>query len=383
MSYSTQPSSPASGPPRWLPSLLLLAILGVLLWHFVLRRAKPLHDVHAGPRPIQARGNLASAETSAIELFRKASPSVVHIRNVALRRNMWTMDVSAIQQGTGTGFIWNEDGFVVTNHHVIRGGDRFGVTLADNTTWQAREVGSFPHSDVAVLKLENVPREKLRPLAIGASGDLQVGQSVFAIGNPFGLDHTLTTGVISGLGREIRSDTGRTIRGVIQTDAAINPGNSGGPLLDSAGRLIGMNTAIVSPSGAYAGIGFAIPVDTIQRLVPAIIRGERQTRAGLGISLLPPQIMRQLGTEGAGILHIHPQGAAAQAGLQGTTQDEATGSIRIGDIIVGINDKRVRSTEELLDALDGRAPGEHVTVRFLRGGQALEAKVPLQALPSK
>ena len=370
-------------PPRWLPTILLLAILCVLLWLFVLRRAKPLHDVHAGARPVQARGDLASSEQSAIALFREASPSVVHIRNVALRRNMWTMDVSAIQQGTGTGFLWNEDGYVVTNHHVIRGGDRFGVTLADNTTWKAREVGSFPHSDVAVLKLEDVPPEKLRALAIGSSSDLEVGQSVFAIGNPFGLDHTLTTGVISGLGREIRSDTGRTIRGVIQTDAAINPGNSGGPLLDSAGRLIGMNTAIVSPSGAYAGIGFAIPVDTIQRLVPAIIRGERQTRAGLGISLLPPQIMRQIGTAGAGILHTHPDGAAAQAGLQGTEQDNSTGSIRLGDIIVGVNEKRVRSGEELLDALDGRAPGEQVTIRFLRGGQALEANVKLQALPSK
>ena len=213
--------------------------------------------------PIVPRGNLAQDERATIALFAAASPAVVHITTHALERDYFTFNVMETPQGTGTGFLWDEQGHVLTNFHVIRDADTVQVALADRSSWPAKLIGVAPDKDLAVLKIE-APPDRLKQLPLGTSHDLQVGQHTFAIGNPFGLDHTLTTGVISALGREIESASGRPISDVIQTDAAINPGNSGGPLLDSSGRLIGMTTAIISPSGAYAGIGFAIPVDTIR-----------------------------------------------------------------------------------------------------------------------
>ena len=202
------------------------------------------------------------------------------------------MDVTEIPQGTGSGFVWDQDGHIVTNFHVVQEGDRANVTLNDGSTYPATIVGTTPDKDIAVLKID-APPQKLLPLPIGQSSNLKVGQKVLAIGNPFGLDQTLTTGVISGLGREIKSVSGRPIHDVIQTDASINPGNSGGPLLDSSGRLIGINTAIYSPSGANAGIGFAVPVDTVNQIVPQLMKFGKITRPGLGISILADQIAQQ------------------------------------------------------------------------------------------
>jgi S1-C subfamily serine protease len=319
-------------------------------------------------------------EKSTIEIYRRASPSVVHIRNVALVRDRWTLDVAEIARGEGSGFVWDDQGYVVTNHHVIAGGAAFHVTLADHTTWPARAVGSDPDTDIGVLKVDGAPPAKLRPLDIGTSGDLLVGQSVFAIGNPFGLDQTLTTGVISGLGREIRADTGRRIADVIQTDAAVNPGNSGGPLLDSAGRLIGMNTAIVSPSGASAGIGFAVPVDAVNRIVPRLIRGERAQHPGLGVRLLPPGYLTDLDIEGVGILDVVPGGAAEKAGLRPTRTDRRTGRILLGDVIVELDGKPVKGARDLLDLLDGMEVGQEVTVTVHRGNDRAVIPVTLQAI---
>ena len=242
-----------------------------------------------------------------------------------------SLNVMEIPRGTGTGFVWDKQGHVVTNFHVIEDADTVHVALADHSTWQAKLVGVSPEKDVAVLKID-APQDKLQPLPVGTSHDLQVGQNVFAIGNPFGLDQTLTTGVISALGREINSRTGRPIKDVIQTDAAINPGNSGGPLLDSEGRLVGVTTAIFSPSGAYAGIGFAIPVHVVSWAVPELIAHGKIIRPGLAISVAPDGWTRWIGVEGVLVLSVEPNSLAAAAGLRPTRRDQF-GYIYLGDII--------------------------------------------------
>ena len=361
--------------------VLALGLAGVAAWRTFVPTRTTLHDSGAVPREVAPRGDLADFEQTTISLYQKASPAVVHIRNIDLRRNPWTMDVLAVQQGTGSGFLWG-DGYVVTNAHVVKDGDRFDVSLSDNTTLQASLVGADEDKDIAVLKLEDPPASAKRPLPIGSSDDLQVGQAVFAIGSPFGLDRTLTTGVISGVGRTIRAQTGRRIDEVVQTDAAVNPGNSGGPLLDSAGRLIGMNTAIVSPSGASAGIGFAVPVDTINRIVPRLIRGERPPRAGFGITVLSDAMARQLGiTGGVVVLDVVEGGAAGRAGWQPTRQDPRTGRVRLGDVIVAIDDQRIERQADLLDALVNREPGDTVRVTLLREGEReMASQLRLQAL---
>jgi S1-C subfamily serine protease len=242
-------------------------VVGVWLW---LAWHAPQPKTMVQPRTATARGELAADEQSTIELFRSVAPSVVHVTNLAAQRDWYSRDVYTVPRGSGTGFIWDDGGSIVTNFHVIDGASMVRVVLSDGSHYESNQVWGYPDQDLAVIHID-APKAKLRPIALGTSHDLQVGQRALAIGNPFGLDHSLTTGVVSALNREIESSTGRPIHGVIQTSAAINPGNSGGPLLDSAGRLIGVNTAIVSPSGASAGIGFAIPVDEVNRLVPKLI----------------------------------------------------------------------------------------------------------------
>jgi S1-C subfamily serine protease len=252
------------------------------------------------------------------------------------------------------------------------------VTLADHSVWDAQLVGVAPDHDLAVLYIK-APKHQLRPLAIGTSADLEVGQSVFAIGNPFGLDQTLTTGIISALGREIRATTGRTIAGVIQTDAAINPGNSGGPLLDSAGRLIGVNMAIVSPSGSNAGIGFAVPVDTVNRIVPQLIRQGEITRAGLGVRIGDDRVSRRLNLPGVLIIEVDKGSAAEAAGLR-STQVDAKGGVKLGDVIVAIDGERIETSDDLFNAMEKRAVGEVVKVTVLRSERRLSMAVTLQAV---
>ena len=265
-------------------SFSLIALAVVIGWLAFQTFQPKLHDPKAVSRPVEARGDLASDEQNTIDIFRYSAPSVVYITSIALRRDFFSLNAYEIPQGTGSGFIWDKQGRVVTNYHVISDANRLEVTLADHSTWKAVLVGAAPDRDLAVLQI-SAPADKLRPISIGESKNLLVGQKVYAIGNPFGLDQTLTTGIVSALGREISSATGRTIHDVIQPDAAINPGNSGGPLLDSAGRLIGVNTAIYSPSGASSGIGFAVPVGEVNRVVPQIISKGKMIRPGLGITL--------------------------------------------------------------------------------------------------
>jgi S1-C subfamily serine protease len=321
---------------------------------------------------------LNAEERATIALFRQASPSVVYITTLARQRDFFSLNITEIPQGSGSGFIWDQEGHIITNFHVIQEASRAKVTLADHSVWDAQLVGMAPDQDLAVLYIR-APKHQLRPLAIGTSADLQVGQSVFAIGNPFGLDQTLTTGIISALGREIRATTGRAIAGVIQTDAAINPGNSGGPLLDSAGRLIGVNMAIVSPSGAYSGIGFAVPVDTVNRIVPQLIRQGEVTRAGLGVRIGDDRVSRRLHLPGVLIIEVDKGSAAAAAGLR-STQVDAQGGVKLGDVIVAIDGERTETSEDLFNVMEKHAVGDVVKVTVLRGETRLSMAVRLQAV---
>lgn len=344
--------------------LLLLVIVLVRNWWAGASQPPPLPP----PSPVMPSGNLAEDEKSTIQLFRQSSRSMAYVTTSALGRDRFSLNVLEIPRGTGSGFVWDHEGHIVTNFHVVEEGNRWKVTLADQSTWDAEIVGVAPDRDLAVLKVK-APRNRLEPLLVGTSQNLEVGQKVFAIGNPFGLDQTLTTGVISGLGREIRARTGRVIQEVIQTDAAINPGNSGGPLLNSAGELIGVNTAIYSPSGASAGIGFAIPVDAVKRVVPQLIATGRVTRPGLGVSVVAENVAQRLGIEGVLVVNVVEGGPAEKAGLRPTTREEQ-GNVELGDVIQAVNGKKVGSSDELFARLEQFDVGDTVTLSVLRGARS-------------
>lgn len=358
-------------------SWVLVVIALVIGWLFYQTVQPPLLDPKAMSRPVAARGDLAADEQNTIEIFRNAAPSVVYITSIALRRNLFNLNVYEIPQGTGSGFIWDNQGRIVTNFHVISDASRLEVTLVDHTTWKAVLVGAAPDRDLAVVQI-SAPAAKLQPITVGDSTDLLVGQKVFAIGNPFGLDQTLTTGVVSALGREITAVTGRTIHDVIQTDAAINPGNSGGPLLDSAGRLIGVNTAIYSPSGASSGIGFAVPVGEVNRVVPQIISQGKVIRPGLGITLANRRLTEGLGLDGILILKVQPGSSAAKAGLRGTTQ--VRDGLVLGDIILTVNGKKIADYNAFRDEIERYEVGQSVLLTLLRDETTVEVHVTLEAM---
>jgi S1-C subfamily serine protease len=322
----------------------------------------------AQPRAVSPRGPLGADELANIEVFRRNSPSVVHITTLSTQRDFFSMNVQEVPSGTGTGFVWDEQGHIVTNFHVIQQATAARVTLADQSEHDARLVGAFPDRDLAVLRIE-VPAQGLRPIAVGASRDLLVGQRVYAIGNPFGLDQTLTVGIVSALNREIDGQNGRSIRGVIQTDAAINPGNSGGPLLDSAGRLIGVNTAIYSPSGASAGIGFAIPVDEVNRIVPRLIRDGRFVRPAMGVTGASVALQRRLGLPaGVALTQVGPQSPAARAGLLPFRRN-SQGGIVPGDVITEVDGEAVQSMDDVLTVLERKSAGDRLRLTVWRNGQ--------------
>ena len=364
--------SPLARPTRRVPIILLLLLIFAGWWLIFPERHQP---PPLEPRAVTARGDLAAAEKTSIEIFRTASPSVVFITTIELRRSLFSLNVYELPRGTGSGFIWDNRGHIVTNYHVIEDANRVDVTLADQSSWPGKVVGVAPDKDLAVLRIE-APAEKLPPLPVGESADLLVGQQVYAIGNPFGLDQTMTSGIVSALGREIRAVTGRTIQGVIQTDAAINPGNSGGPLLDSAGRLIGVNTAIYSPSGGSAGIGFAVPVDVVNRVVPEIISYGRVIQPGLGVTLAHDQLARRLKVEGVLIVNIRPGSSAEAAGLRGTRQ--VGNELILGDIISEVAGRPVRTFDDLRNIIDNYRVGEQVELTIIRDGASLTLPVVLE-----
>eukprot|EP00197_Chlamydomonas_leiostraca_P016229 CAMPEP_0202863164 /NCGR_PEP_ID=MMETSP1391-20130828/3905_1 /ASSEMBLY_ACC=CAM_ASM_000867 /TAXON_ID=1034604 /ORGANISM="Chlamydomonas leiostraca, Strain SAG 11-49" /LENGTH=419 /DNA_ID=CAMNT_0049542769 /DNA_START=150 /DNA_END=1409 /DNA_ORIENTATION=+ len=361
-------------------------------------------------------GKLTPEERTTIDIFKRSTPSVVSVTNLAVQRDAFTLNAIEVPQGVGSGFIWDKEGHIVTNYHVINQSANVRVTLGqDKAEYMAKVVGVDPDKDIAVLQvvglsdglatLGPVPTSgpapaggpitvapplpattvppaianQLQPLCVEPSVDgLQVGQRVYAIGNPFGLDFTLTTGVVSGTEREIQSLTGRPIQGVIQTDAAINPGNSGGPLLDSSGCVIGINTAIFSPSGSSSGIGFAIPSDTIKSSVGSILQYGRVVRPILGISFAPEQAVETLGVKGIMVLSARDGGPAAKAGVQGTTRDEY-GRLVLGDIIRAVNGSPIKNSSDLYKILDKAKVGETLDVEILRGSSTQHLAVTLEA----
>jgi len=344
---------------------ILGVIVALIVGGSAVYLARPYIDYHlyaaTDPRPIEARGDLADYERATIALFEHVSPSVVQV--VGRGAETPTTRGEEAQVQTGTGLVWDQAGHVVTNNHVVEGTNELAVRLASGEAVRAQIVGVAPNYDLAVIRLSNV-RNMPPPIAVGSSADLKVGQAAFAIGNPYGLDQSLTTGIISALNRRLPTSNGREISNVIQTDAAINPGNSGGPLLDSAGRLIGVNTAIYSPSGSNAGIGFAIPVDVVNRIVPELIRNGRVPTPGIGISAASEAVATRLGVEGVVIVRTTPGSPAEKAGLRGV--NPSTGMI--GDVIVAANDKPVRRLSDLTDEIERVGVGKTVSLTISRGG---------------
>ena len=333
----------------------------------------------ATPRLVTPRGDLAADEKSTIELFEKARDSVVFISTRRQVQDFWTRNVFSVPRGNGSGFIWDTAGHIVTNFHVLEGASEATVKLADGRDYNAALVGLSPAHDIAVLRIDIDGRHP-PPVPLGSSSDLRVGQRVFAIGNPFGLDWTLTTGIVSALDRSLASEGGKSIEHLIQTDAAINPGNSGGPLLDSAGRLIGINTAIYSPSGASAGIGFAVPADTVNRVVPQIIRHGKYIQPGIGIQTdeaLNQRLASALGVEGVVVLRVERGSAAEDAGVRGA-RIRPDGLVLPGDIIVAVEGKPVPSVGKLFAAFGDYRIGDTVEISVLRDGERVDLSVQLQ-----
>jgi S1-C subfamily serine protease len=359
--------------------ITLAAALLIVLPRYLPMLEAMLAPAGAPGRVVTARGDLAADEKSTIELFEHAKDSVVFITTRQQVVDYWTRNVFSVPRGTGSGFVWDEAGHVVTNYHVLEGASEAWVKLADGRDYRATLIGVSQQHDIAVLRI-GVGFKRPPPVPIGTSGDLKVGQKVFAIGNPFGLDWTLTSGIVSALDRSLDGDNRTVIEHLIQTDAAINPGNSGGPLLDSAGRLIGINTAIYSPSGASAGIGFAVPVDTVMRVVPQIIKQGKYISPSLGIELddaVNQRLASILRVQGVFILRVNPGSAADNAGLRSTTIYR-DGRIVAGDVITAIGGKAVDTVGKFQARLDDYKVGDKVRLSILRDGGKMDAELILQ-----
>ncbi len=358
-------------------------IFWLLLPLFVLFMGQALPAEGPGRIP----SGLTAEEEIIIGVYRAASPGVVHITSTVLSQDFFFRIVP--ERGAGSGFMVDDRGYILTNNHVVENADNLEVTLADKSKVPAKLIGRDPNNDLAVIRI-NLPREKLTPLRLGDSAQLQVGQMAIAIGNPFGLDRTVTRGVVSALGRSLKADTGRQIRNVIQTDAAINPGNSGGPLLNSRGEVIGINTAIFTPSGGSVGIGFAIPVNTAKKLLPQLIARGRASHPWLGISGLDitPGLARTLSLtvkEGVMIAQVAPSGPAARAGLRGSQRRARVGNFMLtvgGDIIVALDGQKIAGVDDLTAFLDEqKKAGDDMRVDVLRDGKPVSVVVKLGELP--
>ncbi|QDU68364.1 S1C family serine protease [Engelhardtia mirabilis] len=377
MHFASATTSPALRGVLTAAGIGLVVLLAVVGAATVVDRfgGRALLDPDAVPRSVTPRGDLSDQERTTIEIFQAAAPSVVHIDTSSRRLDELGKLVlgDLWPEGSGSGFLWDVEGHVVTNNHVIRGARTCVVTLADRSQWSATLIGTAPSFDLAVLRID-APRAQLRQIAVGESSDLLVGQQVFAIGNPFGLDQTLTTGVISGVDRTVRTELGEVVGGLIQSDAAINPGNSGGPLLDSAGRLIGVNTAILSPSGASAGVGFSIPVDTVNRIVPQIIQTGAVGRTAIGVFIANRGLLLDLGLDhGVPIGEVVPGSPAEVAGLRGLHMSDS-GSV-VADVVLEVAGMPVRNRDDLVVELSEHEPGSAVPLLVWREGREVELTV--------
>jgi 2-alkenal reductase len=349
---------------RWIIGALVIVII-IAVFEYL---TGPGRRIDSRPRTVQPRGELANFEKATIEIFNQASPSVVYIFTENAVRGFFGM--REVRQGAGSGFLWDAYGHVVTNYHVIKGSQRIQVRLDSGEAIEATYVGGTEDYDLAVVRLRSKPSD-IQPIPVGSSSDLRVGQAVFAIGNPFGLSRTLTTGVISALDRRLPTQTGREVVGVIQTDAAINPGNSGGPLIDSAGRLIGVNTAIISGSGSSAGIGFAVPADVVNQVVPVLITRGKVPRPGIGIVILDDETAAGLGVVGVVVDRVVPGSSSEQAGLQGIDYNNRI----LGDIILSVDGQRVTNIGEFVRRLQTYRIGQTVRLTVKRGDQVREVDV--------
>jgi S1-C subfamily serine protease len=359
---------------------LTAGVLGDRLWLWM------EEEKFIRPPEIQAAVVFTPDEEINIRVYRAASPAVVNITTTAVAHDFFLNPVP--KEGTGSGAIIEPSGHILTNFHVIDGARRLEVTLADGSKWPARPVGADPSNDLAVIKID-APAEKLTVIPLGDSSRLVVGQKVLVIGNPFGFERTLTAGIVSSLGRSIRADNGRLIRGIIQTDAAINPGNSGGPLLNSSGEVIGVSTAIFSPSGGSVGVGFAVPINTAKRIIPELIDRGYVARPYLGISgheIFPAlaQALRLPVKEGIMVVEVTPGSPAQRAGIRGGDRAVQVGNMIVrvgGDIITEVDQVKVRSFEELSDFIDSKRPGDVVTLTFNRQGKPNVVEVRLRERP--
>jgi len=353
-----------------LTKIVVVALLVVLAVYVGQPYVDRLLFSASAPRAVEPRGNLSDLERSTIALFERDSPSVVQVVARAAALETSPSEGEGGQAQSGTGFVWDAAGHIVTNNHVVEGTEAVAVRFASGRVSRATIVGTAPNYDLAVLRVSDT-KSLPPPIAIGTSEDLKVGQSVFAIGNPFGLDQSLTTGIISALKRRLPTAGGREISNVIQTDAAINPGNSGGPLLDSAGRVIGVTTAIISPSGTSAGIGFAIPIDIVNRVVPEIIRKGYVPTPGIGIVAANEEAATRAGVEGVVVVRTVPGSSAERAGLRGIDPNART----LGDVIVGVNGKPVHRLPDLTEELERIGVGKRVTLAIKREGRDVSVEV--------
>jgi len=356
--------------PNRLTLFILISVVIAVFFIYIDRFGDRGRRIVSQPREIVPRGDLADYENSTISIFNAAAPSVVYIFTENAQSGFFGR--REIRQGAGSGFLWDDYGHVVTNFHVIQGAQSIQVRLDTGEALRATYVGGSPDHDLAVIRLRSTPAS-IRPIPVGTSTDLAVGQAVFAIGNPFGLARTLTTGVISALDRRLPTAGGREVVGVIQTDAAINPGNSGGPLIDSAGRLIGVNTAIISKSGSFAGIGFAVPVDVVNRVVPKLITNGKVPRPGIGIIVLDEEVAAGLGVMGVVIDRIVPGSEAERVGLQGIDYRNRI----LGDIIVAAGNQELKNIDDFVRALDNYAIGQSIVLDVRRGDQIRTVEVKI------
>jgi S1-C subfamily serine protease len=351
--------------------VLLAAIVAGVVVALTLSNIRYSPWTNTVARTVDQRGPLSEAERANIELFERVSPSVVQVAARSAAANPLAED-EGTGAASGTGFVWDNAGHVVTNNHVVQNGSEVAVRFASGEVAKAEAIGVAPNYDLAVLRIKNA-RQLPPPVALGSSTELKVGQSAFAIGNPFGLDQSLTSGIISALKRRLPTSSGREISNVIQTDTAINPGNSGGPLLDSAGRLIGVNTAIISPSGSSAGIGFAIPVDIVNRVVPELIKNGRVPTPGIGIVAASEAVSTRLGIEGVIIVRTAPGSPAERAGIRGVD----FGSGALGDVIVQADGKPVHRLSDLTDQIEQIGAGKSIRISLKRGSQTRDITIDI------
>ena len=357
----SQNKTPYSTTPNRINAFLAVLVFVMAIYLLFSQIIPRFYFSSAAPRPIDPRGDLMEIEKTTTQLFKHVAPSVVFVTNAAYQRNWYTSEVKAVPRGTGSGFVWDDKGHIVTNYHVVQGADQLIVTFANNDSFTGVVVGASPQNDLAVIRV-GAPPADLAPIPIGTSDDLLVGQEVFAIGNPFGFDQTLTRGIVSALNRDLAEQNGVVLHGLIQSDAAINPGNSGGPLLDSAGRLIGVNTAIYSPSRSNAGIGFSIPVDEVNRIIPQLINSGHPVKPVLGVRLQMSKFRFQgKNWTGLRLARVYPDSPADKAGLLGDRYE--SGYAIPGDILISINDNPITTIDDFNTIMQKYKVGDTITVK--------------------